>query len=99
MAEARIFYQNDCDLSLLDGKTIATLPLSCTQAQIISTEIKKPGFYTLIASDLGAHAVVLEAANVPIAIDLTPSSALLSQLIQCSESNRIALVQIREVGN
>ncbi|MBR4171378.1 MAG: right-handed parallel beta-helix repeat-containing protein, partial [Kiritimatiellae bacterium] len=58
----------------LDGKTIATLPLSCTQAQIISTEIKKPGFYTLIASDLGAHAVVLEAANVPIAIDLTQSA-------------------------
>ena len=42
----------------------------------------------------------IDKSNIQaIAIDLTPSSALLSQLIQCSESNRIALVQIREVGN
>ena len=25
MSEARIFYQNDCDLSLLDGKKVAII--------------------------------------------------------------------------
>ncbi|MBQ7190263.1 MAG: right-handed parallel beta-helix repeat-containing protein [Kiritimatiellae bacterium] len=58
----------------LAGKVIATLPISCDQAKQVSFEAKKPGFYKLVAPDLGSHSVCLEAANVPVAIDLTQSA-------------------------
>ena len=29
MAEAKIYYQSDCNLSLLDGKTIAIIGFGC----------------------------------------------------------------------
>ena len=59
------------------GKRIATLPLPCDQAKLVSVEITKPGFYKLVAADLGSHSVCLEAANVPVAIDLTQSACSL----------------------
>ena len=47
MAEARIFYQNDCDLSLLDGKTVAIIGYG-SQGHAHALNLKESGVDVVI---------------------------------------------------
>ncbi len=47
MAEARIFYQNDCDLSLLDGKTVAIIGYG-SQGHAHALNLKESGVEVVI---------------------------------------------------
>ena len=74
MAEARIFYQDDCNLSLLEGKTIAIIGYG-SQGHAHALNLKESGCNVIIGLYEGSKSWKMRRRCCMTAIPVIPASA------------------------